>query len=169
MKTSPQMKIINNLKLPSQQQGATLFTALVFLILMTIVTVSATKVSMLDILMAGNNHQKMEAYQETSNDLKDVTSVVNLYDPLIANGQIATWTHTVTLTDPNKSQVISNPVKKYQCGGFDGQAVSIGPDVPPCYLFDFRAESKKAHSSAKDRHNRGGGKEFPNPGKNSYL
>jgi len=155
-----------------KQTGATLFTSLVFLILMTIVGVSAAKISMLDVFMSGNNQQRMEVFQTTSAQLKDATSVVNLYVPLVDPnmGQRGIWTHTITDTrNPNTTKTIYNKVRKYQCGGFDGEAVSIGPDVPPCYLFDFKAASKKDNGSARDRHNRGAGKEFPNPSKNSYL
>ena len=39
------------------QQGATLITALTFLVLMTIVSVSASKISILDVLVSSNEQQ----------------------------------------------------------------------------------------------------------------
>ena len=54
-----------------KQQGATLFTALVFLLLMTIVSVSAAKISMLDVMVSGNNQQQMELFQKTARELDE--------------------------------------------------------------------------------------------------
>ena len=159
--------------LSRKQQGATLFTALVFLTLMTIVSVSATKLSILDVLIAGNNQRQMELYQDTSNDLKELTTVVNLYKPLVKTlgdeFDPVTGIYLVPDTPHGTEMQITDPDKSYSCTGFNGEATSIGPDVPPCDLYDFQVKSTKASSSVRDRHNRGVGKEKPNPSKNSYL
>ena len=162
--------------LSRKQKGATLFTALVFLILMTIVSVTATKIAMLDVLMAGNNQQQMMLYQSTSNDLKELTTVVNLYAPLINDPVSAKFNETTGIYElaavakkPHITQQITDKEKTYQCGGFDGQAISIGPNVPTCDLYDFQVKSGRQTTGAKDRHNRGAGKEKPNPNKNSFL
>lgn len=161
----------------NKQRGATLFTSLVFLALMTIVGVSAAKVSMLDVLVSGNNQRQMEVFQDTSNDLKQLTDVRKLYKPIIGKIEGST-THTfdpvtgiyeVPGTASNSTQEITDPGKRYDCQGFRGEAVSIGPDTPPCDLYDFRVKYKKNGSSANDVHNRGAGKEKPNGNKNSYL
>lgn len=164
----------NNNSLPSQQKGATLFTALVFLTLMTIVSVSATKLSILDILVAGNNEQQMRLYQTTENDLHKLTTVSQLYKPLTKTPghEFDETTGIYKIANPDNSnslQQITDPGKRYECAGFSGQGVSIGPDVPPCDLYDFQVKSKLSNTSAVDRHNRGAGKEKPNPSKNSYL
>jgi len=160
-----------------QQRGATLFTALVFLALMTIVGVSAAKVSMLDVLVSGNNQRQMEVFQDTANDLKQLADVRKLYKPLI--GKIegstthsfdeTTGKYTVPDTASNSIQEITDPDQRYDCLGFRGEAVSIGPDTPPCDLYDFNVKYKKQGTSAKDSHSRGAGKEKPNGNKNSYL
>ena len=160
-----------------KQRGATLFTALVFLALMTIVGVSAAKVSMLDVLISGNNQRQMEVFQDTANDLKQLADVRNLYKPIIGKVEGST-THifdpvtgiyTLRDTGSNSIQEITDPEKRYDCQGFRGEAVSIGPDTPPCDLYDFRVKYKEQGTSAKDVHNRGAGKEKPNGNKNSYL
>jgi len=160
-----------------KQKGATLFTSLVFLALMTIVGVSAAKVSMLDVLVSGNNQRQMEVFQDTANDLKQLADVRKLYKPII--GKIegstthqfdpVTGIYEVPGTASNATHEITDPETRYDCQGFRGEAVSIGPDTPPCDLYDFRVKFKKNGSSAKDVHNRGAGKEKPNGKKNSYL
>ncbi len=163
------------------QRGATLFTALVFLALMTIVSVSATKVSIMDLLVAGNNQQQMLLKQETENDLKILTRVQTLYVPITGNGGIFDPVSGIyNLPDdpvrPNIQEQIMDvghdlpeDQKYYQCQGFSGLAVSWGPDTPKCDLFDFQVRSRQPNSSVRDRHNRGAGKERPNGKKNSYL
>ncbi len=75
-----------------KQQGATLVTALVFLVLMTIVSVSAAKISMIDVLVSGNNQQEMLLFQKTSRELEDHTNPTKLLNLLQVNNEI----HRVT-------------------------------------------------------------------------
>ena len=167
---------IKRQKLFSKQRGATLFTSLVFLILMTIVSVSATKIAMLDVLISGNNQQQMLLFQSTENDLKELTTVVQLYAPLINDPVSAKFNELTGIYEldldsnkPHITQQITDKEKTYQCGGFAGQAISIGPNVPSCDLYDFQVKSRQQNTGVRDRHNRGAGKEKPNPNKNSYL
>ena len=158
----------------NKQKGATLFTALVFLILMSIVSVSATKLAMLDTLISGNNQVQMQLYQETENDLKQLTTVPELYVPMIPypmlfNDSTGVYKLPYDSDKPDIVQQITDTQKSYTCIGFSGQAISIGPDVPKCDLYDFQVITSKDASSAKDRHHRGAGKEKPNPNKNSTL
>ena len=59
-------------------------------------------------------------------------------------------------------------IKPIHVRGFNGEVVSIGPNVPTCDLYDFQVKGA-GHGGARDRHNRGAGKEKPNANKNSYL
>lgn len=156
---------------PRKQRGATLFTALVFLALMTIVSVSATKISMLDILVSGNNEQQMRLFQTTENDLNGLSTPVKLLPVLSAEGFGAPWIHELPTNSmkPHTKEEIASRNLEYYCGGFNGQAVSMGPDVPPCFLYDFKVEASLSNSGVKDKHIRGAGKEFPNTSRNSTL
>ncbi len=163
-----------NIILRRKQRGATLFTSLVFLALMTIVSVSAAKISMLDVLVSGNNQQQMMLFQQTENDLQLLATVPELYDPLTGKGGAAFDDNTgiyelVDSTKPNLTQQITDKEKRYSCGGFAGKAISIGPSVSPCDLYDFQVDSVMQGTGVKDRHNLGAGKEKPNPKKDSYL
>ncbi len=163
--------LITPLLLAKKQRGATLFTALVFLMLMTIVSVSATKISMLDILVSGNNEQHMRIFQTTENDLNELVTPAILLPVLQTEGFGAPWKHELpgkSLKPHTDEEIISRNLE-YDCGGFDGKAVSLGPDVPPCYLYDFKVESSLSNSGIQDKHVRGAGKEYPNISRNSSL
>lgn len=176
MNTMQKIITLNN-----KQAGATLFTSLVFLALMTIVGVSASKVSIMDLLIAGNNQEQMILQQETENDLKILTRVEKLFVPITNSGgsfDVDTGIYKLP-SDPNRPHVneqitdvdhdLPEELRYYQCQGFSGLAVSLGPDVPKCDLFDFQVKSSRPNSSVVDKHNRGAGKERPNAKKNSYL
>ncbi len=151
-----------------KQQGATLFTSLVFLALMTIIGVSATKISIMDLLVSGNNTQSMMMFQETANELKKFTNPISFFTAFSHNKHGEPWEYTFS-SNSNDEKKITSRHKEYYCGGFNGLAVSIGPDVSPCFLYDFDVRRKKSHSSISDRHFRGAGKEFPNISRNSSL
>jgi len=66
-------------------------------------------------------------------------------------------------------QKITDKRVRYECDGFNGLALSLGPSVPRCDLYDFEATIRRQNTGSKARHNRGAGKEKPNSLKNSYL
>ncbi len=157
-----------------QQQGATLFTALTFLFLMTIVTVSASRISIQDTFIAKNTQQKQLLFQQTENDLTHLATPVELYSPLVGEGGASfdglTGTYKLP-EDQHKAgteQFITDLSTNYECGPKFG-AVSIGPGTIYCSLYDFRVNSRAQNTGVRDRHNRGAGKEKPNPAKHSYL
>lgn len=168
-------KLTLNRQIKKKEQGVTLVTVLVFLVIMTIVTVSASKIAINDILAAGNDQQQAQLYQSTAGDLKKLTTVVELYEPLVEK-TFSEGTGEFTLTDSTLgvTEIITDiskgdPNKFYECGGFANKAVSIGSDVPICFLYDFEVKARLANTGAKDRQNRGAGKEKPNPRRNSTL
>jgi len=160
----------------SKQRGATLITALSFLALMTIVSVSATKISILDILAASNDQQQSLLYQRAENKLIEVTTVPKLYKPMVkkdgASFSETTGEYLLPSASDNEfiiQQKITDKKVRYECNGFNGKALSLGPSVPRCDLYDFEATIRKQNTGSKARHNRGAGKEKPNSLKNSYL
>jgi len=154
------------------QQGATMVTTLVFLLLMTIVTVSASKISILDMLVSSNNLRQMEIFQQTENDLKLLTTPVKLLEAYNANEHLIPWGYDVDdqgNIDANTTKSIESRDLRYSCGGFNGLAISIGPSESPCYLYDFEANSSISNTGVRDKHLRGAGKEFPDGARNSTL
>ncbi len=164
-----------NGQVKKKQQGVTLITVLVFLVIMTIVSVSASKIAITDIRMSGNDQQQAQLYQSTATELRRLTTVLELYQPLVDKTfSASTGKYTLTDSPYGVTEVITDTSKGdlnkyYECGGFDNKAVTIGPGASPCYLYDFDVNAKLANSSAKERHRRGAGKEKPNPRKNSML
>jgi len=157
----------------SKQKGATLFTALIFLALMTIVSVSAAKISMLDVLVSGNNQQQMELFQETARQIDEHTDPAKLLK-LVLNTtayEKATveWSHDYpeTAAKPGVQENITNRNVNYQCGAINGLATSQGQSNK-CHLFDFEVKTNKKSSSASERHVRGAGKEYPTASRHNF-
>ena len=158
---------------PNRQQGATLFTALVFLTLMTIVSVSAAKISMLDIFVAGNNQQRMILFQNTSNQLNETATINNLNASFTVDGFTSNVTGSDNLFEfddspDNIEERITDLSLEYPCER-QGKASSVGPNAPPCDLYDFQVRTRLKGSDARDQHNRGAGKMVPNSGSKGSL
>lgn len=159
-------------KIKKKEQGVTLITVLLFLMIMTVVGVSASRIAIIDILIAGNDQQQMLVHQQTESDLKVLTTVVKLYEPLVGklfSETTGAYTFDTNSDKPYTVEKITDRHLTYSCIGFAGNAISIGPNVPSCDLYDFQINSSLQNSNVKDRRNRGAGKEKPNPQKNSYL
>ena len=156
-----------------KQRGATLFTTLIFLTLMAIVSVTAVKISMLDILIAGSNKQRVELFQKTSNQLKKTATI----NTLSSTFTIAGFTGNVDgnakqfliANSPNLiEERVTDLTLEYPCER-QGRASSIGANSPPCDLYDFEVRSRKQGSGAREKHNRGAGKMVPNSGSKGSL
>ncbi len=161
-----------------KQKGATLMTSLVFLVLMTVVSVSATKVSIMDLLVSGNNQQEMMLYQDNENQLKLLAEIgilgpilnANPDDPTIGNGadvhqfifddvDAAAKGHALKLSD------YSNGGKDLYTCSRNGAGTSLGPNALKCRLFDFEVNSRVQGTSTRNVHHKGTGKAVPNPNK----
>ncbi|MCK5809579.1 MAG: pilus assembly PilX N-terminal domain-containing protein [Cocleimonas sp.] len=150
---------------PSKEKGATLISALSILMVLTIVGISSTRMSILDINISRNDEQQMMMYQEAENALKKITKPVKLYDWIEAR---RANNSAKGITDINTSHTkakanITNLNTEYACVG-NGGAVSIGPEVPSCELYDFHIDINKKGTGTRDIHHRGAGKEVPHNG-----
>ncbi|HIQ14772.1 MAG TPA: hypothetical protein EYH38_04255 [Leucothrix sp.] len=153
-----------------QQKGATMITTLVFLLLMTIVTVSASKISILDMLISSNNQRQVVVFQQTENDLKLLTTPIKFFEAYSDNQHHTTWEYDVVDTSkPNTQQSIESRDLEYECNGFFNLALSIGSSQSPCFLYDFKVKSSIPNTGVRDKHFRGAGKEFPDASKHSTL
>ena len=161
----------------NKQIGATLITSLVFLLLMTIVSVSATKMSILDLLVSGNEQQQMVLFQTTENQLKQLTHISKLnqtFGPTGFEGNVTGEADQFKFTsdfntDNGITEIITElPVKNYDCER-NGAASGIGPSAPKCDLYDFQVKRTGQNSAAKDRHHHGAGKMVPSGGSKGSL
>ena len=148
--------------LQHKQRGATLFTSLVFLTLMTIVSVSAAKIASLDTVVAGNNQQQMLVFQQTDKTLKEISNPVVVVLAVQENdGVNDEWTKTISKVKYEKREVKNRNIK-YRCKD-DGLAVAEGSDAAGnCYVFDLSAEDRLLDHGLIDKHFRGVGKLLPN-------
>jgi hypothetical protein len=134
------------------------------LVIMTIVGVSATKLSTIDILVASNEQQKMMLLQETANKLANLSNTKNISKALNNNsvfvGNITGHSNQFKVTDSKDgaSQIITDTKRRVRCNR-SGRGTSIG--LIDCRVFDFKVEMKKSHSSASDTQYQGVGKAVP--------
>ncbi len=157
------MKIKQSMtRLQHKQRGATLFTSLVFLTLMTIVTVSAAKLGSLDVLLSGNNQQQMLVFQQTDKTLIGFSNPVVVIAAVDENrGVKDKWSKTIPTQNYEKRE-LKNRNLTYPCKD-SGLATGLGGDAAgQCYLFDLSAEDKLANGGLTDKHFRGVGKLLPN-------
>lgn len=148
-----------------KQRGATLFISLVFLTLMTIVTVSAAKIASLDSVVASNNQQQMMVYQQTAKTLELINNPVIVIQSIIDNeGVLSSWTKEIpsneTSTENSLRSVNSRSIT-YPCQN-NGSATRLEAS---CALIDLSSEDRLVATGITDRHFRGVGKAIPtNPG-----
>ncbi len=154
--------------LNKKQRGATLFTSLVFLALMTIVSVTAAKIASLDALVSGNNQQQMLVFQQTEKTLKGFTNPLIVTQTIaINNGVNSDWEYTLDANpnDPstiNATRDVKNRGIDYPCKT-NGMANAVGSDTAPsCYMFDLSAEDTLGQTGIRDKHFRGVGRALPN-------
>lgn len=145
-----------------QQQGATLFSTLAILAVLTVVGTSAARLSVVDIKVASNEQQKVATSQQTSNELINITRPEVLYEWLERkkkdpDDKGIDDIHTEKLLV--KRDITAADVD-YTCIG-NGGAVSIGIDAPSCSIFDFNAGINRKGTGFKDNHYRGAAKEKP--------
>jgi Tfp pilus assembly protein PilX len=150
---------------PKKEQGATLFSALAILSVLTIVSISSARMSIMDIRVASNDEQQLMMYQEAENALKKITKPVKLYDWIEARraDNSAKGIADIDASHTKAKANITNLKTEYACIG-NGGAVSIGPEVPSCELYDFHIDINKKGTGTRDIHHRGAGKEVPHNG-----
>jgi len=162
--------MIQFVKFSRNQQGATLLTAMIFLLIITVVGVSASRIATQDILIAGNDQKRIMIYQKTSNNLRELATVPRLANPLI-HGLFDEETGEYDVPANSEKPGITERIidkRKTECNGF-GKAISLGPGGILCRLFEFDVKAVEGHSSIRDRHFLGASKEVPNASKNNAI
>jgi len=144
------------------QQGATLITSMMMLVVMTILGVAATKVASLDALVVGNDQQKMMLFIKKESELKKLSTSIQLLPAMMEEG-LNFSLYTVPDTPDLVVEKIKDMNSKYDCRGTGGRATSIGGfGTPVCRLYEFQLSAKSNHSSAFEIGRRGTGKQVPN-------
>lgn len=142
-----------------QQQGATLFTTLMILLAITILSVSAARISTIDIQVASNEQQRMMLYQKAESMLSEFSSI-NQLDSYLKTGAVDQqdldrFTDGNYHIDANIEEINS----MYFCLGSGGAAASLGIEAPCCQIYDFKVKVSHKSSSSVETHYRGAGKE----------
>ena len=148
----------------SRQQGATLLTVMIFLVLMTIVTISASQISIMDILISGNDQQRVVAYQTAENNMTEFATTSSWYKAFASGGFDNDKQQYKTSDSTNElSRIITDLLETYPCER-QGSGSSLGGGTPPCKLYDFKILLNQKNTGARENHRRGAGKMIPNPG-----
>jgi hypothetical protein len=121
--------------------------------------------SIIDIKVASNDEQQMMMYQEAENALKKITKPIKLYHWIEARRANADAKGIEDIVEDSLTATtnITALNREYACVG-EGGAVSIGPEVPACELYDFHIDINKEGLGVRDVHHRGAGKEVPHNG-----
>lgn len=148
----------------NKQAGITLITSLMMLLVLTILGVTAIKISSVDLLIADNYQKKLSAYQAAESKIQDDVDFFWLYK----------WmTTAVNSPDGDSGNMVTKAKivdldRSYQCSP-NNLATSLGPDSTPCKIFMFKIDASMKSSGAKETHFQGAGKLTPNLSKGSYL
>jgi len=159
----------NNPKFKSKQEGATLMVVMSFLVLMTIVTVSATKISILDVLISGNDQQRVVAYTATENNLT-LHAQTSALNEAFSNDGFDNIKQQYEMDDSTTAitKLITDMTQIYTCER-DGVASSVGGGAPDCKLYDFQIFLNQQNTGVRANHHKGGGKMVPKAGSKSSL
>ena len=154
------------IKILKKQSGITLITSLVMLLVMTVIGLTAIRLSTIDLVVAKNYQHQLTVYQAAESALRKDVNFYHLYEWMLDNTK-----HPGETTDEGvvSETLVVDLEKDYICKGRQNQATSIGPDAPSCKLFMFTIDSHLEGTGAKDRHYQGAGKQVPNASKGSYL
>ena len=148
----------------NKQAGITLITSLVMLLAMTIIGLTAIKISSVDLLIANNYQKKLHVYQAAESKIQKDADFYWLFQ----------WMQTAVNApvDDSKDIISTSEIvdleDDYPCTPND-LATSLGPDSTPCRIYMFQIEAAMKSSGAKEDHYQGAGKLFPNISKGSFL
>ncbi|KAG1682748.1 Type IV pilus biogenesis factor PilY1 [Nymphon striatum] len=118
-------------------------------------------------LIAGNDQQQMILYQETETRLKQLTSIHRLSQTFTNTGFTSNDTadtQQYVFAESDKWQGFTESIQdmqaSYPCEQ-GGKAMSLGPNMPVCDLYNFEVNAKKSNMGVKDIHHSGAGKMVP--------
>ncbi len=154
-----------NIKNIKRQSGITLITSLMMLLVMTIIGVTAIKISSVDLLVAHNYQEQLSVYQEAETKIQGDVNFLRLHDWMMEDKQPPDTTKDKVRT----KAAVSDMNREYPCKGKSNLANSLGPDAPACKVFLFAIDSNMKASGAKESHYKGAGKQFPNQSNGSYY
>lgn len=128
------------------------------LLTMTIIGVTAIKISSVDLLVANNYQEQLTVHQEAKTKTRREVSFYRLHDFVMSDVQPPSTTKGATVS---KAEV-TNLNSQYPCKGRSFLANSLGPDAPACKVFMFAVDADMKGSGAKENHYQGAGKQYPN-------
>jgi len=135
------------------------------LLAMTIIGITAIKISSVDLLIASNFQQQLSVYQAAETKIQSDVNFYHLYNWMMDDKQ-----PPASIKDRMISNAeVADLKRDYPCKGRSNLANSLGPDSPTCKLFLFAIDAKIKGTGVKENHYKGAGKQFPNQSNGSYY
>lgn len=123
--------------LPRKEQGAVLFVGLIFLLLLTLLGVTAMQVTVLQERMAGNFRIQHQAFEQTEarllegqKNVRDVLIALDQYSTVasLSGGTVSPWDSWVTSSDTDPQSLIMRRYCGPGCSDTRGVPASSDPE-----------------------------------------
>lgn len=140
--------------------------ALVVLLIITMLGISAARLSTQDLIIASNEQQMMMVTQASESARSKSVSFYNLFKWLDDGTLPAKQTQQLD-TGSVESKIAVDVGEKYICYGQSGEAMSLGPGATWCRVYTFTVDSRLTGTGAHNRVMKGEGKELPSAAGNA--
>lgn len=148
------------MRILKKQEGVSLIVALVVLLIITILGISAARLSSQDLIIASNEQQQMMVSQASESARSKTVSFYNLFQWLENRTEPDIQTRSLS-TGSVKSEITVDVGEQYVCYGQSGEAMSVGAGASLCRVYTFSVDSRLIGTGAYDRVIKGEGKELP--------
>ena len=134
---------------------------LVILLVISVLSMSSIRLSIMDVLISSNEEQQMLVSQASETASKKVVTFYHLFNWLDTGSEPAAVSREIKDAQVT-STVNLSAGDFYPCFGQSGEAMSLGPAAPKCRVYSFDIDSKIKGTGARSKLSKGEGKEFPN-------
>lgn len=145
---------------PSTQKGVSLLITLIMLMVISMIGVSAVRMSSQDLMIASNEQQQMLVNQTSESSRREVVSFYNLFQWLEEGTIPASRVHTLDSGEIKTTIALTQGID-YPCLGQSGEAMSIGAGMNKCRAYNFSVKSKLQGTGAIAERFKSEGKELP--------
>lgn len=145
---------------PKNQQGVSLLITLIMLLVISMIGVSAVRMSSQDLMIASNEQQQMLVSQASESSRREVVSFYNLFLWLEDGTIPASRTHTLESGEIKTTIALTQGID-YPCLGQAGGAMSLGVGMNKCRAYNFQVKSRLQGTGAIAERYKSEGKELP--------
>ncbi|CAA6813621.1 MAG: Unknown protein [uncultured Thiotrichaceae bacterium] len=145
---------------PKKQDGVSLLITLIILLVISMIGVSAVRMSSQDLMIASNEQQQMLVNQASESSGREAVNFYNLFQWLEEGTIPASRTHTLESGEIKTTIALTQGID-YPCLGQSGEAMSLGVGVNKCRAYRFQVKSRLQGTGAIAERDKSEGKELP--------